>query len=285
MGDCLSSFADLREVEVGNTRENRAIDRIFLNVSRSVVEAGMLEPLETEGAGEDLRRSDHRIAFCKILLERRQSFKWIEYSYRHFNDDSVEQFRSWVVMHDWAEVLSSETTDIKAEEYQRMVVGAVERFFPLRTVKRKSSDPPWMNKKVAKMIEDRKKLFIEEVGRMAVWKAEKKRMNEEIRKRKRGFLDNQKESLLREDAARHFYRNVCNFGAAERPKLFDVRDLMPEGQSDAASTDQLADYFNRISNEFEPLRPGEIPFTRDKELPVLHEYKVAARIRKFRKPK
>ena len=60
---------------------------------------------------------------------------------------------------------------------------------------------------------------------------------------------------------------------------------MPDGQTDKETAKVLADYFNRISDEFDPLKAGDIPCTRDKELPVLHEYEVAARIRWLRKPK
>ena len=60
---------------------------------------------------------------------------------------------------------------------------------------------------------------------------------------------------------------------------------MPDGQSDLDTAEKLADYFNRVSNEFEPLMPEEIPCTRQKEQPVLEEYEVAARIKKFREPK
>ena len=67
--------------------------------------------------------------------------------------------------------------------------------------------------------------------------------------------------------------------------MFDVRELMEEGKPDEEIAEDLAEYFNRISKEFDPLGPGDIPCTRDEELPVLHEYEVAARIRKFRKPK
>ena len=102
---------------------------------------------------------------------------------------------------------------------------------------------------------------------------------------KRDYFDKQKDHLLAKDANRNFYRHVKNFGKAERPQLFDVRTLMPDGQSDEDTAEELAHYFNRISDEFEPLSEGDVPLTREKEMPVLHEYEVAARIRKFRKPK
>ena len=281
IGECLEDFVDIKEVEVGNTRGRRSIDRIFVNFSRSVHECGTLEPLESEYDS----RSDHKIAFAKANLERRDKYRWESYSYRHFNDSSVALFKDWVVWHDWEGVLLADTAEEKALAYQEAVVGAVERFFPLRTVRRKDTDPPWMNKQTRKMLDDRKKLFCEEKGRTEIWKAEKKRTNEVVKKRKRGFLDRQREELLQEDAGRNFYRNVRNFGKAERPKLFDVRDLMPDGQSDEDTANTLADYFNRVSCEFDPLGPGQVPCTRHKDLPVLHEYEVAARIRRFRKPR
>ena len=111
-----------------------------------------------------------------------------------------------------------------------------------------------MDRKTLKMIEDRKRLFVEEGGRTEVWKEEKKRTDIAVKARKRKYFDRQKDHLLAEDANRNFYKYVRNFGKAERPRLFDVRDLMPAGQTDVDSAEQLAGYFNRISNEFEPLR-------------------------------
>ena len=142
-----------------------------------------------------------------------------------------------------------------------------------------------MDKKTKDLIEDRKRFYREEGGRTAAWKLEKKKTDEAVKKRKRGFLDIQRAKLLAHDAGRDFYRQVKNFSTAERPKLFDVRDLMPDGQSDEQTAEELAKYFNRISDEFEPLGPGDIPTTRPKELPILHDYEVASRIRRFKKPR
>ena len=284
IGEGLADFVDIKEVPVGMTRGNKAIDRLFTNASRSVVEAGTLEPLETEG-DEEIRRSDHRIAFYKMLLDRQRTFTWEKYSYRHYSEKGAENFKHWVVMHDWFEVLCAGTADEKASAYQETVVKAVERFFPLRTVKKRSDDPPWLDKKTRDLLEQKKRFYMEEGGRTAAWKLEKKNVDEVVRKRKRGFLDIQKERLLGPDASRNFYRQVRSFGTTEKPKLFDVRDLMPEGQSDRDTAEQLAAYFNRISDEFAPLKPHEIPCTRQKELPVLHEYEVASRVRRFKKPR
>ena len=137
--DALANFADIKEVLVGCTRGRKAIDRLFVNFTRSVREYGTLEPLETEGEEGLATKSDHKIAYCKAWLERRQAYKWESFSYRQFNDVSVERFREWIVMHDWGSVLEERTADKKAEAYQSTVVAAVERFFPLKKVRKKDT--------------------------------------------------------------------------------------------------------------------------------------------------
>ena len=75
-----------------------------------------------------------------------------------------------------------------------------------------------------------------------------------------------------------------NYRSKERPVPFDVTTLFP-GDSDGEVAEKLAAYFNRISSEFTPLEPGEIPVTKNRTLPVLAPYQVAGRIKAFRKPK
>ena len=83
----LDDFVDLKEVEVGETRGSRSIDRIFVNNCRAVLECETVDPLETED--ENPARSDHRVAFVRMDLQRVEAFKWEEYSYRYFNNESV----------------------------------------------------------------------------------------------------------------------------------------------------------------------------------------------------
>ena len=47
----------------------------------------------------------------------------------------------------------------------------------------------------------------------------------------------------------------------------------------------LADFFNRISAEFDPLEPSDVPRTYERGIPRLLPFQVAGRIRAFKKPK
>ena len=276
----------MKEVGVGPTRDTRAIDRMFVNFERSVKESGTLAALQTEEDEDGLQtQSDHRVSYAKIYLRRTEAFRWEEYSYRHYDDQAEASFGEWVIMHGWEEVRDAEGADGKAIAYQGTVQGAIDRFFPLKKNKKKSTDFPWMCKAVRDQIRQRKGLYMAEGGvRTQTWKEAKKDTDAFILKRKRGFLDKQKEHILAEDANRNFYKHVRNFFKLERPKLFDVRDLL-EGMTDQEAAEHLAVYFDRISQEFDPLTQEDIPFTYQAGIPILRTFEVASRIRRFRKPK
>ena len=70
------------------------------------------------------------------------------------------------------------------------------------------------------------------------------------------------------EADKQFFRNVRAYNSAERPKQFDVRSLRP-GKSDIETATEVAHYFNRISAEFQPLEPADIPATYHRQLPLL----------------
>ena len=137
-------------------------------------------PLETEeDEGQEARTSDHRVAYAKIKLTRIDKFRWESYSYRRYTDQAADKFREWITWHDWDTVLSAESSDAKAEAYQETVTSAVERFFPLRKVKKRSTDPPWMDKRTRDLIEERKRLYREEGE--GGWRPGKKRRRRRMR--------------------------------------------------------------------------------------------------------
>ena len=67
----------------------------------------------------------------------------MSYQYRYFNDRSVEQFGTWLAGKDWAEVVKAVGSNNKANCYQAAVTEALDAFFPLITVRKKSTDCPW----------------------------------------------------------------------------------------------------------------------------------------------
>ena len=178
-------FPDIKEAPVGNTRKEKSIDWIFSNMDRFISEAGTISPLETEKG----QPSDHRVAYCKIALKRKENFVWQNYTYRHYNEDSVKAFKDCIIMHDWREVFNAEGSIKMTEAYQDTIMWAMGTFFPLKSRRKKSKDLPMMTKKLQKMIQTRKRIFWSEGReRTEVWKAEKKKVDQAIKDRKQGYI-------------------------------------------------------------------------------------------------
>lgn len=112
----------------------------------------------------------------------------------------------------------------------------------------------------------------------------KKNLEKVIKDRKAKFMVKKKEQLTDKDVNRSFFRLVKSFSTPEKPQTFDVRNLRP-GASDAEVAEELADFFNRVSSEFDPLTPDQIPTTYPRSLPRLELHEVASRIKRFRKSK
>ena len=61
----LADLADMSEVDVGDTRKDKCLDRVYTNIGRKVVASGTVDPLETKDE-EGPKRSDHRIAYSVL---------------------------------------------------------------------------------------------------------------------------------------------------------------------------------------------------------------------------
>ena len=91
------------------------------------------------------------------------------------------------------------------EAYQDTLSRAIDEFFPLKKVMRKNNDLPWINGKVLKQIEARKRLFWQEGGkRTDAWKEAKRGTERLVKERKVGYMQTQNDHVLAKDANRNF---------------------------------------------------------------------------------
>ena len=97
--------------------------------------------------------------------------------------------------HNRNELLSAEGSNKKTEIYQREIVAAQERYFPLITVRRRSTDPPWYNWKIRKRIAQKKGVYRRE-GKSAKWRRLRKVIEDLIEKRRTKYAGARKTSSL-----------------------------------------------------------------------------------------
>ena len=134
LGGALEEFPEIGEAHHLNTRGNRSIDRIFLNFTEKITSVNTLPPLESDDAS---KKSDHLVVLVEATLPRVEAFEVLRYSYYYFTEESASNFTSWIVKHDWSEVLTAPESNAKVAAYQAAIDMAIASFFKLITTTRK----------------------------------------------------------------------------------------------------------------------------------------------------
>ena len=207
--EVLEDFPDLIEHGVGNTRSDHCIDRVFSNLDVQV--AGTVPPLETDRCPESSpKKSDHRISFIQSLVNKVHAYKMLSYTYRYYSPEAEAEFGKWLTQMEWDDLLT-----VEGNIYQREMQGALGRYFPLVTVRRKSTDPPWYNQKIRKRLKQERGIYRRE-GRSPKWRKVRRLLEDLVERRRKNYCGSQKDALLARDGDRAFFKYIQNYKSYER---------------------------------------------------------------------
>ena len=108
----LQDHPDLTEIAHSPTRQDRAIDRSFVNFGRAITACGKLEPLKTE----DGRKSDHRIAWAFASIKKEVG-KTTSYSFREYTEAGARAFLSELLVQNWYPVYQAASPTLKVDKF------------------------------------------------------------------------------------------------------------------------------------------------------------------------
>ena len=151
----LSDYPDLFLLKTGPTWKDKTLDLIFTNFPRQITESGTLDPLESDSGSP----SDHNVVYCTAHLKRYEAFEWLKYTYMGQTEEGSLLFKEMMIEQQWDEVYFAGSSSDKASAYQDIIDATMATCFPLVTVKRKSSEDPWITEKIRKKIRKRKAIF------------------------------------------------------------------------------------------------------------------------------
>ena len=184
-------------------------------------------------------------------LPKKKKVKWLKYWYRKYTKEGDAAFGDWIVSHEWSEITG--TPSQMAQALGMTLDWAMRTFFPLITHRLRSDQNPWIDRNLERMIERRKKIFRIQ-GRSRSWKKVKKKTEEIIRDRKRGYLNYQVEKAVEKGGLGNCFAALTKpLQTIDKKPNFDVRTLCSAGASDLKVSEECADFFSAISDEFTPL--------------------------------
>ena len=282
IAESLEDYPDISEVPSPPTREDRKIDLIFTNWCEDIHDSGCLPPLETEGENRTKTYSDHSIQYMLSRVLKKPQVKWESFSYRPYNERAAEGFIRELSLVDWSVVYNEIGSNNMAVKFQQVLDDLTHTHFPLRTVRRKEDDLPWYDSVARKMSKKKLAIYRSE-GKSERWEAQCSKLESRLEGRQQVYLQRQRDKMMGPEASKNFFKNVRAYKSADRPKDFDIRTLRP-GCSDAQIATEAAKFFNKISDEFSPLEPSDIPATYHRDLPLLSPANVQQMLLKAKKP-
>ena len=271
----IEDFPDISQYPMMPTRGNVALDSAASNFVAHMLDISTTDPLVGDGV-----RSDHCPLLITSSLPRLHQYKMLTFSTRPYTVEGEEKFGKLLAEKDWME-LEGMDANAAAKYLNATLKGFSDACFPVKMHKIKSSDPPWFNRKLKRMIRNRKRLFKRQ-GRSAAWKEAKARTYAEILCQKKIFIEKIKTRTRNAGCSRAYFEAINMFRTKSAPKRWDIRSMFP-GKEDIEIAEISATYFNRISCEFESLpRPT---WAGESNYPIIEVYEISAQLKKCKKPR
>ena len=133
-----------------------------------------------------------------------------------------------------------------------------------------------------KDIRSRRRIFRSDQGRSDRWQAFKKKLLTKIKKRRRTYNEFIIKKFDNENNPGNFFAHLKTLLSHNDTNKWSPTQMYP-GESELAVAEKLAEYYNDISSEYQPLDTSQLPRTFSRQLPLLLPSEVEDKMKKSKK--
>ena len=220
-------------VQTLRTRGRKVLDIVATNIEEYTEE--VINPLETEEGVQ----SDHKSVLIKARLPRLHQYTTTEFYTRKYDQSAEEAFGRDLLSQDWTSITGTATE--RADKLDEILQYIYNLHFPLVKRKIRSCHPPWITKRIKRLIRNRKRIF-RRYGRGELWKRKKIQVEEEIRLSKQRFFERVKEKVRLDGNNAGFFKAAQMLSTGEQKDRWAIQHMCP-GQSDASIAEEGAVFF------------------------------------------
>ena len=270
-------FEDLKELPNVPSRFGASLDVCFTNFGNEIFEVASHPLLQNTGGA----MSDHLVLSYRFAMERRHHFQVVTRKVRRFDEASLIKFRSLVCSNDWSDMDGRSPTEM-VERLDGILGSYYDLCFPKTTIKLRSTDLPWVSKRIKRAIRRRKRKYRSQ-GYSAEWRDTQKEVTAKISENKVRHLDKVKKKILEGGSSKGYY-DALKLLREDKPRSrWTTGDIFP-GQEDEVVAEKCAEFFNAISKEFTQIQqPVPVPTTERLAPPEI--YQIAGRLKCIKKSK
>ena len=271
------NFPDVKALPNIPSRRGAALDVCYVNFSEDVFKLSSHPPLATPLGVE----SDHLILSYDFKIPKKHVFTTAVRKARRFGQEDLEGFRAALVDNDWSG-LNDKSSSGMVEEFDRILAQHYETFFPEYEVKTRSTDLPWISRRIKRRIRQKKRLYRRK-GKNREWREFERSVEQDINENQKRHMQKVKKRVLEQKNSSAYHATVKLLASGLPKKRWTPAEVFPE-LSEQEVSEKCADFFNGISSEFEQItEPAGMP--QGGLLVPPEPFQIAGRLRSMRKPK
>ena len=269
-------FEDIQEIDCPPSRGSAALLTCASNIGNELKEAFAASEVE-DRVGQ---KTDHKTIVLKFDMPRQDYFVKTRFKFRPFTARGTESFKGLLLNTDWSEIKTGDSSE-SAKKFAELMESYMNECFPTKERTIKSSDLPWATANFKRKVRQRNRCFRRE-GRSARWKHLKRESAEILYEEKKAYLEKMTNLKVPNGSSSRFFQAVKSLSHREAPTRWKIQSMFP-GEPDQMIAEKVAQFFNKISAEYDPIGPANSEDTACFRIP--EKYKIAARLRKMKKPK
>ena len=206
------------------TNPDATLDKIISTLRKYYLPPTSLPPLDNdvEGIGKP---SDHLIIVMRPISQQSNLKPEVKViNYRPLPESGMLIYKQWLLSEDWSELYQIETAHEKADYLHSKLMLALDKFLPLKTLKLRQDDQPWVTKEI-KDLDRRCKREYSKNKKSVKWKS----LNEEFkRKCAKGKTDYSKNIVndLKLSNPSQWYSKIKRMSSQERESEIIVQELV-----------------------------------------------------------
>ena len=277
--ECLDEHLHLSRLDTPPTRNGECLDEVFTNLAQHTTDIQKTTPLENDNGVH----SDHDILIIQMSIPQQHESQWITFYARDLRKENKAAFMKEYSMTDWEDLIGEDQdVDSMTTKLHRVISRLTDHHFPLKKRKIRSTDDPWINDQIRHAIQRRMRTY-KKYKRVPKWIQAKALTDDLIKAAKSEYYTAAVRKLSGDKANQILYRILKDVAIPDRPTAWTITHLSPE-DSELELANKLAQYFVRITDEFDPLTDAP-PVTYERPFDMLDPLAVAKMIRSGKKPK
>ena len=256
----LGISSSFRQIVNKPTYKNSVLDVLVTDIGHFYNDPVIRPPIAPDVEGQGVP-SDHNIVLVKTICDSSASVtrSTITKTSRPLTTDAKQKIAKWIQNESWCSVSECSSVSLMVEKFCSLVSEKIDELCPAKTFKVNKLDNEFTTPAIKELARKKLREYTKH-GNSKLYKHLKRALKIKIKSEGKLFIE--KQIALAGEKGYKWIRHTASLLArpGDAPlKSFTLPDHLDDGLTALQSAEKIADFFSKISQEYDPLNLEELP--------------------------